>query len=197
MSPVAPQPAGAGDRFDAPAVASRRRALLNGLPSLYRDDRFTESFVGAFEQVLDPILAVLDGIDAHFDVRVAPDDVLDVLATWLGFDLDDDWREQPRRHFVEHVPDLARRHGTRAGLELALHLAFPALPLRIEDGGRVAVGRREEDLPPGGSGELLVACEVPVPDADQRALARAIEAAKPAHVPYKLRVRRGEADAAP
>jgi phage tail-like protein len=174
-------------RAEAPAVASERASLRGGLPSLYREDPFAESFVTAFEQVLDPILALLDSIASHFDAGLAPDNVLDVMAAWLGYDLDDDWPEQPRRHLVQHLPELARRHGTRTGLELMLHLAFPGLPLRIEDGGRVAAAQRPEDLPPSGEGELHVISEVPIDDATARAVTRIIEVVKPAHVPHKLR----------
>ena len=46
-------------------------------------------FVTAFEQVLDPILALLDSIPAHFDAGLAPDNMLDLMAAWLGYDLDD------------------------------------------------------------------------------------------------------------
>jgi len=184
---LALDPAARDANTEAPPVASRRALLRRGLPALYREDAFAESFVTAFEQVLDPILALLDSIPSHFDAALAPDHVLDLMAAWLGYDLDDDWPEQPRRHLVAHLPELARRQGTRTGLELALHLAFPGLPLRIDDGGRAAAAQRPEDLPPGGGGELVVVSEVPIDDATAVAITRMIEAFKPAHVAHKLR----------
>jgi phage tail-like protein len=176
-------------RPDAPAVASMRASLRRGLPVLLRDDLFTDGFLHALEEVVDPILALLDGIAAHFDTGVAPDDVLEVMAAWLGFALDDEWPEQPRRQLVQHLPELARRQSTRTGLELALHLAFPGLPVRVEDGGRTAAARHVDALPPAGPVELVVYCDVPVDPKVTREMHRLIDAFKPAHVPHKLRMR--------
>ena len=38
---------------------------------------------------------------------------------------------------MRRAAELGRLRGTHAGVELALKLNFPDLPLRIEDGGRV------------------------------------------------------------
>jgi phage tail-like protein len=176
-------------RGPGPPVASRRAVLRRGLPSLYRDDDFTMRFLGAVETVLDPLLAMLDALPAHFDVRLAPDDVLDLLAAWLGIELDETLPEERRRLVVRQGCELARRQGTRAGIELALHLAFPGLPVEVEDGGRSAGALEEAELPPAGRRELVVRCRVPIPTETAAAVARTIEEVKPADVPYKLRVR--------
>ena len=52
---------------ETPPVASTRAYLRNGLPSLYQDGDFGMRFVGALEELLDPIVAVLDGLHKHFD----------------------------------------------------------------------------------------------------------------------------------
>ena len=129
------------------------------------------------------------GLPAHFDVRLAPDDVLGLLAAWLGLDLDETLPEERRRLVVSQGCELAKRQGTRAGIELALHLAFPGLPVEVEDGGRSAGALRPEDLPPPGRGEIVVRCRVPIATETAAAVARTIEEVKPAHVPYKLKVR--------
>ena len=46
---------------ETPPVASTRAYLRNGLPALYQDGDFGMRFVGALEELLDPIVAVLDG----------------------------------------------------------------------------------------------------------------------------------------
>ena len=76
---VRPRPE-TGDQ-PVPSPASNRRYLRDGLPGLYRDDDFTMRFVGALEQVLDPIVSVLDALPAHFDPELAP---LDILALSTG-----------------------------------------------------------------------------------------------------------------
>jgi phage tail-like protein len=176
-------------RGPGPPVASRRAVLRRGLPSVYRDDALMMKFLEAIETVLDPLMAMLDSLPAHFDVALAPDDVLDLVATWFGVQLDESLPEDRRRQLVRQASDLARRQGTRAGIELALHLAFPGLPVEVEDGGRTAGALEPEELPPAGRGELVVRCRVPVPTEVAGAVARTIEEVKPADVPYKLRVR--------
>ena len=72
-----------------PPVASTRAYLRNGLPSLYQDGDFGMRFVGALEELLDPIVAILDSLHSHFDPNHAPPDILALLAAWLGVDLDE------------------------------------------------------------------------------------------------------------
>lgn len=173
----------------APPIASRRAVLRSGMPAVYGDDGVAQRFLEALETVLDPLFALLDGLPAHFDTDVAPDDVLDLLAAWLGLELDERLTEDRRRLIVRTGCELARYLGTRDGVELALHLMFPGLPLEVEDGGRAAAATRPGDLPPAGRSELVVRCEVPLPEETKAAVATTIEAVRPAHVPYKLRVR--------
>jgi phage tail-like protein len=173
----------------APPIASRRAVLRGGMPGVYGDDGFAQRFLQALETVLDPLFALLDGLPSHFDADLAPDDVLDLLAAWLGIELDERLTEDRRRLVVRTGCELARYLGTRDGVELALHLMFPGMPLEVEDGGRTAAAMRPGDLPPPGRSELVVRCEVPLADEIKAAVATTIDAVRPAHVPYKLRVR--------
>src|SRR5215218_8802780 len=67
-----------------PEVISRRGSLRHGLPAVYQDSDFAMRFVGALEQVLDPIHATLDGLHHHLDPDHAPRGFLDLLCAWLG-----------------------------------------------------------------------------------------------------------------
>src|SRR4051794_18822993 len=71
-----------------PRVASARRYLRSSLPAIYQQDDFAMRFVGALETVLDPIVAVLDALPAHFAPNLAPRHVLDLLTAWLGVEVD-------------------------------------------------------------------------------------------------------------
>src|SRR4051794_33926999 len=126
-----------GGKRDTPEVASSRAYLRSGLPAVYREEDFGMRFVGALEGVLDPIVAILDGLEAHFDPDLAPRDILDLLSVWLGVDFDESQSLAARREKVRQAAELGRRRGTVGGLELALQLSFPGLPLRIEDAGGV------------------------------------------------------------
>src|SRR3954449_5209701 len=71
---------------DTPQVASSRAYLRGGLPAVYQDGDFGMRFVGALEEMLDPIVGVLDGLPAHFDPDHAPRDVLHLMVPCLGID---------------------------------------------------------------------------------------------------------------
>src|SRR4051812_3682253 len=116
--------------IDTPQVASTRAYLRNGLPSLYQDGDFGMRFVGALEELLDPIVAVLDSLHSHFDPNHAPPDILGLLAAWLGVDLDETQKISDQREMVVRAAELGRRRGTVMGLELALKLHFPDVPMR-------------------------------------------------------------------
>jgi phage tail-like protein len=173
---------------ETPPVASTRAYLRNGLPSLYQDGDFGMRFVGALEELLDPIVAVLDGLPAHFDPNHAPRDVLELLAAWLGVDLDESQELRHQREMVRRSAELGRRRGTVKGLELALALHFPGVPVRVEDHGGVHWAGHpapEEKAPQN----FVVYCDKPVDEAVQAGMARCIEQYKPVHATYRLRVK--------
>jgi phage tail-like protein len=184
-----------GDQ-EAPAVASARAYLRRGLPAVYREDDFGMRFVGALETLLDPIVSVLDNLPAHFDADLAPLHIVDALAVWLGLEPEESWSEELRRELVRRAGELTRRRGTRAGVELALKVAFPALPLRVEDGGSVAWDVRVSEPPAERAPGFIVYCDQPISAPEQAAVARMIERVKPVHVPYRLRVKAARKPAA-
>jgi phage tail-like protein len=173
---------------ETPPVASSRAYLRNGLPALYQDGDFGMRFVGALEELLDPIVAVLDGLPYHFEPNFAPPDILNLLASWLGVDLDETQHIRHQREMVLRAAELSRRRGTRGGMELALKLFFPEVPMRVEDnGGVIWHGRPGPAQKPSSS--FVVYCDVPVEEQMQAAIARCIEQYKPVHSTYRLRVK--------
>jgi phage tail-like protein len=173
---------------ETPPVASSRAYLRAGLPAVYQEGDFGMRFIGALETLLDPIVAVLDGLPAHFNPDHAPRDVLDLLSAWLGVDLDESQTPAQRRAMVRQAAELGRWRGTCAGMELALSLGFPKLPLRVEDLGGVRT-----DPPAGGmdapAATFIVYCDKPIAEEVQAAVARCIEQYKPVHATYRLRVK--------
>ena len=171
-----------------PPVASSRAYLRSGLPAVYQESDFGMRFIGALEELLDPIVAVLDALPAHFDPDHAPRDILSLLAAWLGVDLDESQEIRHQREMVRRAADLGRKRGTVAGLELALGLAFPNVPLRIEDQGGVrwSLDQHPIDAPPPS---FIVYCDKPVQEEVQAGIARCIEQHKPVGTSYRLRVK--------
>src|SRR4029453_7641000 len=54
------------------------------LPALFQEDEFAQRFVGALDEVLAPVFAVLDCLDAYLDPWLAPPDFVDWLADWVA-----------------------------------------------------------------------------------------------------------------
>lgn len=181
---------GAGPVLSAPPATASARAYMRGsLPSIYQDDDFGLRFLGALETVLDPIVGLLDSLPAHVDPDLAPRDVLGALAAWLGVGLDEAWPEERWRELVRRAAELGRLRGTRAGLELELRIAFPDVPIRVEDNGGVVHAADRSELPKPAAFGFVVYCDVALSEADAAALARAIDQLKPVHIPYRLRIR--------
>ena len=133
-------------------------------------------------------MAVLDALPAHFDPDHAPRDILSLLAAWLGVDLDESQEIRHQREMVRRAADLGRKRGTVAGMELALKLAYPDVPLRIEDQGGVrwSLDQHPVDAPPPS---FVVYCDKPVAEEVQAGIARCIEQHKPVGTSYRLRVK--------
>src|SRR3954469_24736786 len=144
-----------------PEVVSRRGVLRGGLPAVYQDSDFAMRFVGALEEVLDPIAATLDSLHHLLDPDHAPRAFLDLLCAWLGVEGDEDQAIEARRDLVRRARELSRSRGPVRGLALALGLAFPDVVLRVEDEGGVTW--RGGPTVPGGPPRIVVYCDTPVP----------------------------------
>ena len=138
--------------------------------------------------MLDPIVAMLDALPEHFDPDYAPRDILDLLSAWLGVDLDECQPIAVQRDTIRQAAELGRRRGTKGGLELALELAFPGPPLRVEDDGGVYFDGRLQNV--WNQNRRSSSCTATSPSTKkQAAIARCIEQFKPVHTAYRLRVK--------
>jgi phage tail-like protein len=179
-----------------PEPVSSRRYLRDHLPTIYADGDFGMRMVAAFEGVLDPLVATLDNLAEHFDAAHAPRDVLELMSDWLALERDEMRSGEERRRIVRRAPELMRLHGTRAGLELALTLAFPGVPFRVEDAGGVRVSSDPYGDWTDAPTSFVVYCDQPLEQDRLAAVARLIDQAKPAHVAYRLRVKTAGGDPA-
>lgn len=181
-------PTAVGHSNGVPPVVSRRATLRRAMPAIYHETEFAMRFVGALENVLDPIAAVLDALPEHFSPDYAPRPMVDMLSAWLGVEIDEAQELDARREAVRMASELGRRRGTVGGLELALRLNFPSIPMRVEDAGGV---RWSLDAAPAKADQasFVVYVDVPIADDRQVAIARCIEHHKPVHASYRLRVK--------
>jgi phage tail-like protein len=165
------------------------------LPDLYRrhDDnvlRFTE----ALDEVVAPVWLVLDNYDAHLDPLLAPLDLVELVAGWVGFPLDRNWSPAQTRRLVATAVELYRRRGTRRGIE-DLVKAYTGVVPTISDSGGTTWSTEPGSRPPGAA-EPSVRVLVELPEqapADLAQLTRLIAANVPAHVGVSVEIRRSAA----
>ncbi|MEU0841553.1 phage tail protein [Streptomyces sp. NPDC005962] len=161
------------------------------LPSVFADDDFAQRFTGGLDALLAPLLNVLDCLDSYFSPALAPEDFVDWLAGWVGAELTGDESEALLRHTVATAVDLHRRRGTRSGLRDAVQAAFNVPPEITESGGASWSPRPLGPFPGDPRPGVHVVLRVPDPDAvDVRRLDDLVAAARPAHLPYTVRVER-------
>jgi phage tail-like protein len=159
------------------------------LPALYQEDDFSQRMSGAFDEVLAPVFAALDGLDAYLDPRYSPEDFLDWLGSWVGITLDQTWPLERRRQMVRSAADLYRLRGTAAGLAAQVEIFSGGKVEILESGGSAWSGSPGGTMPGDGNPSLLV--RVAVRDPKRLSVARLdvlVAASKPAHVPHRVEV---------
>jgi phage tail-like protein len=164
------------------------------VPVVYRENDFAMRFLHALEEVLDPIVAFLDALHAHIDVKLAPPEFVTLVGEWLGVDPEGRWEgllgrdEFRRRTLVGSATVIARRRGTGASLQLVLDLLFPDLGLTVRDFGRATFSAEQRD-PPAAEASFEVVSTVEPARSRRAAIDRVVEQLRPVHVTYRgLRV---------
>jgi len=94
-------------------------------------DRFLHLFEGLFTDIEGRIAASALMTDA----MACPPEAMDWLASWIGLSLEQGMPTERARWMLLNAPQLARRHGTLAGLKMALDIATDGAVTR----GRIVV----------------------------------------------------------
>ncbi len=109
------------------ASAWRLAALPGGEIGIYRPQATPADFQSRLLANFEGVLTTLEDRVAAAHLLTLPQSVpeasLDWLAAWVGVAFDPALPAPRRRDWLAAAPDLARRHGTRDGLRLALDVA--------------------------------------------------------------------------
>jgi phage tail-like protein len=149
-----------------------------------QEDPVVERLTAALDEVLAPALASLNCLPAYLDPKLAPEDFLAGLASWVGVLVNEDWPEQQRRDAVVHAVELHRCRGTAWGLQWQLDLMTEGRA-QVTDSGKVTWSRTPTNDEPAQPAELVI--KVSGMEAQALEATKALVAwAKPAHVPHRI-----------
>ncbi|MFF3690531.1 phage tail protein [Streptomyces sp. NPDC002187] len=148
------------------------------LPGVYADDDLVQRLTDALDEVLAPVLGVLDSLPAYFDPRLAPDDFVALLAAWVG--------AEGEVHGA--VPAHATR-GTAKGLAEQIRQVFGVTPEIEESGGTVWSATALTPLPGAPQPHLTVRLRVPGTESvDEAAVSALVARNRPVHLPFTVQV---------
>lgn len=168
------------------------------LPAVFADDDLAQRFVAGLDEVLAPILNVLD---SYFTPALAPADFTRWLGGWVGAETDGTGPEEWLRAAVAAAARLHRVRGTRSGLAETVRLAFGVEPEISESGAADWNAGPLGPVPGEPRPRLHVTLRLPDPTpADTHRLDSLVAhrldslvaAARPAHMPYTVQVTAAE-----
>jgi phage tail-like protein len=173
------------------------------LPAMYLEDSFVQRLAAALDDVLAPVFASLDNLDAYLDPGLAPEDFLQWLGGWVGLALDESWPVERRRAVLAEAAGLYRVRGTARGLTAYLRLLTGA-EVEVDETGGTAYSTTADAAPPGSPNFAMVV-RLRAPEGrelDPARIEALVAAAKPAHVVHRIelqapRARERQAPTAP
>ena len=173
------------------------------LPALYLEDAFVQRMCTALDEVLAPVITVLDCFPAYLDPATTPSDILDWLASWLGLPGVAELPLERRRALVRHSATLYARRGTVTAVQELLELAT-GRPVELDESGGSGWSREAGTPLPGRDRPgLLVRIRAagpptgrgPATPVDVDVVARLLRMMVPANVPWWIEVERAPLNA--
>jgi phage tail-like protein len=174
------------------------------LPAIYQTDELMGRFLMLFESFWGPIEQQINTLHYYFDPKLTPPEALPWLAKWVDLDLDERLGLAQQRQLLSTAAAHYRKRGSRQGLIELLEIYTGVTPTIIEHtarnfrlgpatlmGPNIALGTSNQPhaftvivrLPPSGGPDPAKARQNL-----ERRLAALIEAEKPAHTVYTLRL---------
>ena len=118
--------------------------LLDTLPAMLQDDGFVQAMMPGFDEVLAPVISVLDCFDSYLDPALAPMDLVRYMGSWVAASFDSSWTDAGIRHAVATVIEDSAWRGTRESIIRTLQ-GYGATDIEIDEPGSVTVSRTHTD----------------------------------------------------
>ena len=102
------------------------------LPSNYQENDFLSRYLMIFQHLQNDISIKIDNINELFRPMHCPSDFLQVLANWLGINVELLGTEEKRRLFLQYAIPLFKLRGTILGLKVYVYILTGIVPDIIE-----------------------------------------------------------------
>ncbi|WP_168120979.1 phage tail protein [Paenibacillus sp. HB172176] len=113
-----------------------RETYLSYLPAVYQEDDesrdFLERYLSLFGTLFSDLEEQIDDFSQYIDPRRAAGEHLRWLATWVGLETDDNWKDEQVQAFIQASPELYRYRGTREGLLKTIEIYSGQRPFIVE-----------------------------------------------------------------
>lgn len=163
--------------------------MINYTSSMLIEDVVAQKICASLDEVLAPIISVLDCYDSYLDAYIAPLDFVRYMCTWILVSPELGWNESIIRNALAHAITFYGKRGTAAGVEGFFSSVF-GLTATVEESGSVTTSRDFTD-PSTWPAAPLPAATITVQglagrDVDVNFVKLVLETAVPAHVDAKL-----------
>ncbi len=191
--PAQPRPAGPAAPPSPVSLPPEVSSYLANLPAIYGQGDFIGRFLLIFEHLLLPVDRQIDHLALLFDPRHTPAELLPWLASWVDLVLDETWPEERRRELIQSAVQLYQWRGTNRGLKEYLRIYTGVEPEIYEPISRMDLSKEPDTRGRLAAQSFVVTLRVPDPDdVDRAKVTTIVEAEKPAHTAYQLRVEKAQ-----
>jgi len=104
------------------------------VPAMLAEDPLVCAFLRGLDEVVAPVIHVIDCFDAYLDPRLAPPDMLAYIGSWILADIDDVWSEDAIRDDVARAHERNTWSGTAQAIRDRL-VPREAQSVEIQDSG--------------------------------------------------------------
>jgi hypothetical protein len=105
---------------------------------MLQDDPSIVAFLDGLDELIAPVISVLDSFDAYLDPQIAPLDMVRYMGGWVLASMDDVWTEEIVRRDVSRAAYRAKWAGTERALHDRL-VPYEVRDLTVVDPGGTMV----------------------------------------------------------